>query len=123
MKKLNDIERKSSTEASLIGSLKIVVDGVAKTFGHRWEAVLHHIGNVRNLDHLIVKIANGYVTGRIAGESMTDQGLQGLRSGCEDALFVNYASITEDGKPLKSMPSCSETIRKSQLHQFASTLA
>jgi predicted transcriptional regulator YheO len=84
--------------SSLIESLKIVVDGIAGTFGPRCEVVLH---DLRNLDRSIVKIVNGHVTGRSVGGSITDQGLKDLRKGTDD-LILNYRSVTPHGRPLKS---------------------
>jgi predicted transcriptional regulator YheO len=84
--------------SSLIESLKIVVDGIAGTFGPRCEVVLH---DLRNLDRSIVKIVNGHVTGRSVGGSITDQGLKDLRKGTDD-LILNYRSVTSRGRSLKS---------------------
>jgi predicted transcriptional regulator YheO len=75
-----------------------VVDGIAGTFGPRCEVVLH---DLRNLDRSIVKIANGHVTGRTVGGSITDQGLKDLKKGNSD-LILNYQSVTSDGRSLKS---------------------
>jgi len=83
---------------SFIESLKLVVDGIARTFGRHCEVVLHDLSN---LDRSIVKIANGHVTGRSAGGSITDQGLQDLKKGDRD-LKLNYQSVTAEGRPLKS---------------------
>jgi predicted transcriptional regulator YheO len=84
--------------SSLIDSLKIVVDGIAGTFGPRCEVVLHDLSK---LDRSIVKIANGHVTGRSVGGSITDQGLKDLKKGGND-LLLNYRSVTSQGRPLKS---------------------
>ena len=102
VKNLNDAKRKTSKEMFLIESLKIVVDGIARTFGPRCEVVLHDLRSVRNLEHSIVKIANGHVTGRTVGGPISDRGLKDLRSRPEWDLFINYASATKDGRPLKS---------------------
>lgn len=91
-------DNKLSNHTSFIESLKIVVDGIAETFGRRCEVVLHDLGN---LDRSIVKIANGHVTGRSAGGSITDQGLKDLKRGSRE-LILNYRSVTPDGRPLKS---------------------
>ena len=90
--------RKLSDHASLIESLSLVVDGIAATFGPRCEVVLHDLSN---LDRSIVKIANGHVTGRSVGGSVTDQGLRDLRSGTRDPI-LSYRSVTADGRSLKS---------------------
>ena len=102
VKSPNDTKRKSTKEEFLIESLKIVVDGIARTFGPRCEVVLHDLRNLRNLDHSIVKIANGHVTGRTIGGPISDRGLKDIRSEPEWELSINYASETKDGRPLKS---------------------
>jgi len=102
MKNAEDIKRRTSKEAFLIESLKIAVDGIARTFGSRCEVVLHDIRNLRDLDHSIVKIANGHVTGRTVGGSISDRGLRDLRGGRQASLFINYPSVAKDSKPLKS---------------------
>ena len=98
----NDTKRKISKEAFLIESLKILVDGIAGTFGPRCEVVLHDLRNPGNLDHSIIKIANGHVTGRTVGGPISDRGLKDIRSGPEGSFFINYPSVTKDGRPLKS---------------------
>ncbi len=90
--------KKLPNHTSLIEALKIMVDGIAGTFGPRCEVVLHDLSN---LDRSIVKIANGHVTGRSVGGSITDQGLKDLKRGTRD-LILNYPSTTADGRPLKS---------------------
>ena len=95
----NDIRQKTSKRDFLIESLKILVDGIARTFGPRCEVVLH---DLRNLDHSIVKIANGRVTGRAVGGSISDRGLKYFRSGGKEDLLINYPSETKDGRILKS---------------------
>jgi len=102
VKNLNDTKRKTSKEVFLIESLKILVDGIARTFGPRCEVVLHDLRNLGNLEHSIVKIANGHVTGRTVGGPISDRGLKDLRSRPEWDLSINYASATKDGRPLKS---------------------
>ena len=97
-----DTKRKTSKEVYLIETLKIVVDGIAKTFGPRCEVVLHDLRNLRNLEHSIVKIANGHVTGRTFGGPISDRGLKDIKSGREGSLFINYPSVTKDGRFLKS---------------------
>lgn len=90
--------KKDPDKTLLIESLKLVVDGIAGTFGRRCEVVLHDLSN---LDRSIVKIANGHVSGRSVGGSITDQGLKDLKKGNRD-LILNYQSVTSDGRTLKS---------------------
>jgi predicted transcriptional regulator YheO len=99
MRKHNEIKEESSKRDFLIESLKIVVDGIARTFGSRCEVVLH---DMRSLEHSIVKIENGHVTGRAVGGSVTDNALKHLKSGREEDLLLNYPSVTTDGRHLKS---------------------
>jgi predicted transcriptional regulator YheO len=98
----NDIKRKTSREKFLIDSLKILVDGIAMTFGSRCEVVLHDLRNLGNLEHSIIKIANGHVTGRTIGGSISDRGLRDVRGGSERDLYINYGSATKNGRLLKS---------------------
>jgi predicted transcriptional regulator YheO len=79
--------------------LKIIVDGIAATFGRRCEVVLHDLSDLKRS---IVKIANGQVTGRSVGGSITDQGLKYLRNDSGENLLINYPSTTADGRFLKS---------------------
>jgi predicted transcriptional regulator YheO len=102
VKNPNDTKRKISKGELLIESLKIVVDGIARTFGPRCEVVLHDLRNLRNLEHSIVKIANGHVTGRTVGGPISDRGLKDIKSRPDWDLSINYASVTRDGRPLKS---------------------
>lgn len=91
--------KEKTPEDSLFEPLKLVVDGIARTFGARCEVVLH---NLSDLDRSIVKIANGHVTGRTVGGGITDQGLRFLKSGRQEDLLINYPSVTKDGRLLKS---------------------
>lgn len=90
--------KRLSNHTSLIEGLKIMVDGIAETFGPRCEVVLHDLSN---LDQSIIKIANGHVTGRSVGGSITDQGLKDLKDGTRN-LILNYRSAAADGRFLKS---------------------
>jgi predicted transcriptional regulator YheO len=79
--------------------LKIVADGIARTFGQRCEVVLHDLSDLKRS---IIKIENAQVTGRSVGGSITDQGLKYLKNDNGENLLINYPSTTEDGKFLKS---------------------
>ena len=90
----------TTKEAFLIESLKVLVDGIARTFGSHCEVVLHDLS--KGYEHSIVKIVNGHVTGRTVGGSITDQGLKHLRSQHWDNILANYLTVTNDGRRLKS---------------------
>ena len=102
VKNSSDIKQKTSKEEFLIESLKTAVDGIAGTFGSRCEVVLHDLRNLRNLEHSIVKIANGHVTGRTVGGPISDRGLKDIKSGPEWDVSINYVSVTKNGRHLKS---------------------
>lgn len=94
-----DSVNQTLNKAYLIESLKNVVEGIAKTFGSRCEVVLHDLSKP---ERSIVSIGNGHVTGRNVGGAITDLGLRALRSGSKDDELINYCSLTNDGRTLKS---------------------
>jgi predicted transcriptional regulator YheO len=96
---IKDSSKKRTSKAFLLESLKLVVDGIARTFGPRCEVVLHDLDN---LERSIVKIVNGHVTERTVGGAITDQGLKFLKGESREDLLINYASMTKDGRLLKS---------------------
>jgi len=85
----------------LLKNLIPVAKGIARAFGKNCEVVLH---DVSNLEHSVILIENGHITGRKVGAPMTDLGLYFLKSDLfEDIDFVaNYQTESKDGKKLKS---------------------
>lgn len=81
------------------GFLKPLVKAIAQAVGPRCEVVLH---DLYDLEHSIVAIENGQVTGRKVGDSSTNLGLQALRKKAEESDIYNYMSRTKDGKTLRS---------------------
>ncbi len=75
--------------------------GIARGFGRNCEVVLH---DVSDLEHSIILIENGHITGRKVGAPMTDLGLYFLTSDLfHDTDYVaNYRTESKDGKKLKS---------------------
>lgn len=90
---------KTSNESLMFQWLETVVEGIALTFGSRCEVILH---DLKNLDHSIIKIMNGHVTGRTEKGSITDMRLQFLKEAKQENLNINYPSTTKDGRLLKS---------------------
>jgi predicted transcriptional regulator YheO len=77
-----------------------VVDSIAEIFGTECEVVLHDFSD---LEHSIVKIANGHVTGRKVGDPITDLGLRSLKSQLQPGQpYVCYLTKARDGRPIKS---------------------
>lgn len=88
---------------SLIKTLIPIAKTISATFGKNCEVVLHDFNGPQ---HSIIFIENGHVTGRKAGDPITDFALASLREGGfgeakEDKLF-NYKTKTKDGRILKS---------------------
>ena len=79
--------------------LKPLIKAIAGALGSNCEVVLHDLYDV---EHSIVAIENGHITGRKVGDSSTNLGLEALRKGAEDSDILNYMSRTLDGKILKS---------------------
>lgn len=86
---------------SLLSNLIPVAKGIAKAFGKNCEVILH---DVSDLEHSVILIKNGHITGRKPGAPMTDLGLYFLTSDLfHDTDFVaNYQTESKDGKKLKS---------------------
>ena len=85
---------------SFIKSFEPIVDCIADLFGRNCEVVLH---DVTDLEHSIVKIRNGHVTGRKTGDMMTDLGLKQIKESENGRLLLgNYNPTTKTGKKLKA---------------------
>ena len=78
-----------------------VAKAIARTFGKDCEVLLH---DVSDLEHSVVHIEHGHITGRKSGAPMTDLGLYFLTSDLfNDIDYVtNYQTESKDGKKLKS---------------------
>ncbi|MCH4886673.1 hypothetical protein EZV73_03790 [Acidaminobacter sp. JC074] len=75
------------------------VKGIAGTFGSNCEVVLHDFSD---LNHSIVAIENGHVTGRDSNSSMTDHSLQQVKAGNTQKDTINYSGKGADGRTIKS---------------------
>jgi len=76
-----------------------IVKGIAGTFGSNCEVVLHDFSD---LNHSIVTIENGEVTGRDSNSSMTDHSLQQVKAGNTQKDTINYSGKGSDGRTIKS---------------------
>lgn len=77
-----------------------VVDSIAEVLGACCEVVLHDFSD---LEHSIVKIVNGYITGRKVGDPVTDLGLKTLKSYFPPGrLCASYMTKGNNGRALKS---------------------
>jgi predicted transcriptional regulator YheO len=77
-----------------------IVDCIADLLGPNCEVVLHDISC---LEHSIIKIRNGHITGRKVGDTMTDLGLKQIKEAEQGlTLLGNYNPKTKTGRILKS---------------------
>lgn len=82
--------------------LKQMAHGMAAHFGPSCEVVIHDLG-AENLEHTVVHIENGQVSGRKSGDGPSHAVLDFIKAGrapVEDHL--GYLTRTPDGKILKS---------------------
>lgn len=77
-----------------------LVDFLADFLGTNAEVVLH---DLTDLEHSIVKIRNGHISGRKKGDPSTDFAMRTLKEAKPGAHYkCNYRGITKDGRKLKS---------------------
>ncbi|MBT3319537.1 MAG: transcriptional regulator [Clostridia bacterium] len=75
--------------------------GITGQFGESCEVVIHDL--TQDMDHTIVYIENGHVTGRKVGDGSSKIVIETLNSPSEELKDrINYRTQTEDGKILKS---------------------
>ncbi|SDP94801.1 helix-turn-helix transcriptional regulator [Lentzea jiangxiensis] len=87
----------SSTADAVFAALTPVVEGIAATFGRSCEVVLH---DYRDRERSVVAVA-GSVTGRVAGDAMSEIGLRVLAAGDDARNEVGYLTRAQDGRVLK----------------------
>jgi len=76
-----------------------IVKGIAGTFGHNCEVVLHDFSDLKNS---IVIIENGKITGRNKNSSMMDHSIQQVKAGNTQRDTINYSGKGTDGRTIKS---------------------
>jgi predicted transcriptional regulator YheO len=98
----------SNADRLIIESYKVTMDGLAAYYGEAFEIVLH---DLIDLDHSIIKIVNGFHSGRKEGYPITDFALSMLEqiqennnhgSPAEKRSHITYFSASKYGKPVKS---------------------
>jgi predicted transcriptional regulator YheO len=80
--------------------LEPVMKAIAASVGPHCEVVLHDLSK-RELDHTLVAIENGHVTGRKVGGPSTNLGLELLREEDRDHNEFGYLARTADGRELR----------------------
>ena len=83
-------------------TLKQIANGIAAQFGSNCEVVIHEVNSSR-MDHSIVYIVNGHVTGRKIGDGASQVVLeQMLNHDAQPRDHLGYLTKTPEGKILKS---------------------
>ena len=85
----------------ILESYKNVLDGLGEYLGDGYELVLH---SLENMDHSVIKIINGYHTGRKENAPITDLALSMLnqieQNGGKD--YSCYFTKNKNGEPMKA---------------------
>jgi predicted transcriptional regulator YheO len=92
----------SAADLQILDSYKTTMEGLASYFGDAFEFVLH---DITDFDHSIIKIMNGYLSGRKEGAPITDLALSMLEQIQENKAskpFMSYTSKSKYGKPVRS---------------------
>lgn len=96
----------SQTDRMILESYETTMDALAAYYGEAFEIVLH---SLNDLDHSVIKIVNGFHSGRKQGAPITDFALSMLekiqRNNSlqeKSAAFDIYFSTGKHGEPLKS---------------------
>lgn len=98
----NKIIKFSRKDREILYALEPIVEGIAKLFGSSCEIVLHSLEDLRCS---IIKIENGYITGRKIGSPLTNLGIKILEdaNSLKNNVTKSYYTKTKDGKILKSI--------------------
>ena len=89
-------------KASKLEMLKQIARGLAAQFGPNCEIVVHDLA-ASTVEHSIVHIENGHVTGRKVGDGPSKIVMEQMMSGNDDPQDqLAYLTRTPDGKILKS---------------------
>jgi predicted transcriptional regulator YheO len=94
--------RLSAADRLVIDSYKITMEGLAAYCGEAFEFVLH---DLTDYDHSIIKIINGFHSGRREGAPITDLALsmlEQIRENGASGPFTSYTSRSKYGKPVRS---------------------
>jgi len=78
-----------------------LVDFLGHCFGEYTEVVLH---DFKDINHSIIKIHNGHISGRTVGDPMTSFALSKLKDKGKEGppYYLDYVSMSKNGTPLRS---------------------
>jgi predicted transcriptional regulator YheO len=94
--------RLSAAEQKIIESYQTTMEGLAAYFGSAFEFVLH---DLTDYDHSIIKINNGFHSGRREGSPITDLALsmlEQIKTDKASSPYISYSSRSKYGKPVRS---------------------
>ena len=94
----------SKTDKLILDSYSSMIDGLSKYLGSAYEISLH---SLEDYNHSVIKIKNGYHSGRSEGAPLTDLALNMLKRINDLGLserdsYISYNAITQTGERLKS---------------------
>ncbi len=91
----------TKSDRIVLESYRAFCEGLANYLGDGYEIVLH---SLENLDKSVIKIINGYYTGRKEGAPITDLALHMLENIREqgDAGYIAYFSRNKKNEPMRS---------------------
>ena len=89
------------TDLAVLESHRVLCEGLANYLGDGYEIVLH---SLESYDHSVIKIINGYYTGRSEGAPITDLALHMLEDiqRNESLDYIAYFSKNKKGEPMHS---------------------
>jgi predicted transcriptional regulator YheO len=99
---MNELSIKlTKTDHAILESYKSFVEGLCDYLGTSYEIVLH---SLEDMDKSVIKILNGFHTGRTEGAPITDLALEMLSriNGTQDMSYISYFSKNSKGEPLRS---------------------
>jgi len=78
-----------------------LVDFLGHCFGEYTEVVLH---DFKDINHSIIKIHNGHISGRTVGDPLTSFALSKLKDKGKEGppYYLDYLSVSKNGTPLRS---------------------
>lgn len=92
----------TAEDLRILDSYKALAEGLAAYLGASYEVTVH---SLEDLSHSVIKIMNGFHTGRTEGSPITDLGismLKKLEANDSDTDFQVYFSKNKLGEPMKS---------------------
>ncbi len=94
----------TKTDKIILDSYASMMDGLARYLGSAYEISLH---SLEDYNHSVVKIMNGYHSGRSVGAPLTDLAINMLKRINDGGLsekdsYTTYSAVTQTGERLKS---------------------